>query len=67
MARKNSIDSIRKTLDRASQELKILQQISQSISCSLNLDKVLKEIIELVVDVTRCDSCRLYLLDENEP
>ncbi len=67
MPAKNSIVSIRKTLDLAGQELKILHQISHSISCSLDLDKVLKEIIELVVDVTKCDSCLLYLLDENEP
>jgi signal transduction protein with GAF and PtsI domain len=67
MPRKNSIDSIRKTLDLASQELNILHQISQSISCSLDLDQVLRQIVDLVVDVTRCDSCLLYLLDETEP
>ena len=57
MPRKDSIDTIRKSLDRASQELRILHEISQSISCNLDLDQVLKEIIDLVVDVTRCDSC----------
>ncbi len=62
----NSIESIQKTLDLAGQELKILQQISQSISCSLDLDQVLREIIDLVVDVTRGDSCLVYLLDETE-
>ncbi len=67
MPRKNSIESIRKTLDLASQELKILQQISHSISCSLDLNQVLREIVDLVVEVTRCDSCLLYLLDEAEP
>ena len=67
MPRKDSIDTIRKSLDRASQELRILHEISQSISCNLDLDQVLKEIIDLVVDVTRCDSCLLYLVDESEP
>ena len=28
---------------------------------------MLKETIDLVVDVTRCDSCLLYLVDESEP
>lgn len=60
----NSIETIQKTLDLAGQELRILQQISQSISCSLDLDQVLREIIDLVIDVTRGDSCLLYLLDE---
>ncbi len=52
--------------DLAGQELQILQQISRSISCTLDLDRVLKEIVDLVVDVTRCDSCLLYLLDPEE-
>jgi len=51
--------------DLAGQELKILHHISQSISCTLDLDQILREIIELVVDVTRGDSCLLYLLDES--
>ena len=67
MPRKNSIDDIRKTLDLAGKELEILHQISQSISCSLDLDQILREIIDLVVAVTRCDSCLLYLADETEP
>lgn len=53
--------------DLASQELGILHQISQSISCSLDLDRVLKEIVGLVEDVTECDACLLYLIDEHEP
>ncbi len=67
MPRKNSIDNIRKTLDLAGRELEILHEISQSISCSLDLDQVLKEIVELVVAVTKCDSCLLYLLEDSEP
>ncbi len=67
MPRKESVATIRKSLDRASQELRILHEISQSISCNLDLDHVLKQIIDLVVDVTRCDSCLLYLVDESEP
>jgi len=64
MARTNSIETIQKTLDLAGQELRILHQISQSISSTLDLDRVLREIIDLVVDVTRGDSCLVYLLDE---
>ena len=60
----NSFENIQKTLDLAGQELKILHEISKSISCSLDLDQVLHKIIDLVVDVTKGDSCLLYLLDE---
>jgi len=62
----NSFENIQKTLDLAGQELKILHQISQSISCNLDLDEVLQKIIDLVVDVTHGDSCLLYLLDGTE-
>ena len=64
MARTNSIENIQKTLDLAGQELRILHQISQSISSTLDLDQVLRQIIDLVVDVTHGDSCLVYLLDE---
>jgi signal transduction protein with GAF and PtsI domain len=64
VSRTNSFENIQKTLDLAGQELKILHQISQSIACSLDLDLVLRQIIDLVVDVTHGDSCLLYLLDE---
>src|SRR5688572_3177938 len=64
MARTNSVEDIQRTLDLAGQELKILHQISHTISCTLDLDEVLRQIIDLVVEVTKGDSCLLYLLDE---
>jgi len=60
----NSIETIQKTLDLAGQELRILHQISQSISSTLDLDQVLRQIVELVIDVTRGDACLIYLLDD---
>jgi len=67
MARNNnSIETIQKTLDLAGQELRILHQISQSISATLDLDRVLREIVELVIDVTHGDACLIYLLDETK-
>src|SRR5437899_12177717 len=60
----NSIETIQKTLDLAGQELRILHQISQSISSTLDLDQVLRQIVDLVIDVTHGDACLIYLLDE---
>jgi signal transduction protein with GAF and PtsI domain len=62
----SSIEAIQKNLDLAGQELRILHQISQSISSTLDLDQVLRQIVDLVIDVTRGDACLIYLLDENE-
>src|SRR5216117_1180549 len=61
----NSIETIQKTLDLAGQELRILHQISQSISSTLDLDQVLRQIVDLVIDVTHGDACLIYLLDES--
>jgi signal transduction protein with GAF and PtsI domain len=66
MARTDSFENIQKTLDLAGQELRILHQISSTISSTLDLDEVLHQIIGLVIQVTRGDSCFLYLLDETE-
>src|SRR5260370_1169163 len=52
MARNNnSIENIQKTLDLAGQELRILHQISQSISSTPDLDQALRHIVDLVIDV----------------
>src|SRR6476659_811727 len=65
MARNNNaIETSQKTLDLAGQELRVLHQISQSISSTLNLDQVLRQIVDLVIDVTHGDACLVYLLDE---
>jgi signal transduction protein with GAF and PtsI domain len=66
MARADSFENIQKTLDLAGQELKVLHQITSTISSTLDLDEVLQQIIDLVIQVTKGDSCFLYLLDETE-
>lgn len=63
----------RKTQDRSAQvkrlysekcrEVEVLHRISESISSTLDLESILKEIVEMVVGVTKGDACLLYLLD----
>jgi signal transduction protein with GAF and PtsI domain len=52
-------------LKMKSQEVGVLHQISQAISGNLNLEDVLRHIVELVSEVTNGDSCLLYLLDKS--
>src|SRR5215510_2261473 len=66
MSRAPSFKDIQKSLDLAGQELTILHQISQTISATLDLDKVLHQIIDLVIENTKGDSCLLYLVDDKE-
>lgn len=59
----NALKELKKALQEKAKETAILHQISESISCNLNLDEVLKQVIEIVVQVSHADACLLYLLD----
>ena len=45
--------------------MQILHRISESISSTLELETVLKQIVEVVVEVTKGDACLLYLISES--
>jgi signal transduction protein with GAF and PtsI domain len=58
------IKQLKEALREKTKELELLRQISESISGNLDLDSVLKQIIDVVVQVTRADACLLYLYDD---
>jgi signal transduction protein with GAF and PtsI domain len=60
----SKIQQLKKALREKTKELELLRQISESISCNLDLDNVLKQIIDIVVQVTKADACLLYLYNE---
>lgn len=58
------MDRLRRELREKTREVGLLRRISESISSNLDLDSVLKEIVGIVVQVTRADACLLYLHDK---
>jgi GAF domain-containing protein len=48
----------------SSRQLELLHRISGIVSSSLTLEKMLEELVALVVSVTRCDACLVYLVQE---
>src|SRR3990167_5162906 len=54
---------LKRALRQKEREVELLHHISQTVFSTLDLDEVLKEIIEVVVEVTKGDSCLLYLLN----
>ena len=56
---------VKTVLRERTREVEVLHRISQSISSTLDLESVLKHIVEVVVEVTKADSCLLYLVSEN--
>src|SRR4051794_20102079 len=48
-----------------SSQVTLLHQISSLVSSDLGLDKILDELISLTMDVTHCDACLVYLVDNS--
>ena len=48
------------------QQLRLFQKISRFMVRDLNLQEVLQGVVSLVVEYTGCDSCLVYLLDNDE-
>ncbi|MEK7286874.1 MAG: GAF and ANTAR domain-containing protein [Nitrospirota bacterium] len=57
------IRALKKTLAEKSREIALLSRITRLISVYLDIDLVLKEIVDLIVLETKADACLIYLLD----
>ncbi len=59
---------LEQALREKTREVDVLHRITDSITNTLDLEAVLKHIVDVVVEVTRADACLLYLLsdDRNE-
>ena len=45
-------------------QVELLHEISNIVSSNLSLEKMLQELIGLAVEVTSCDACLVYLVDQ---
>lgn len=59
-------EELERALRAKTREVDVLHRISDSISSSLDLEAVLKHIVEVVVEVTKAEACLLYLLSESQ-
>lgn len=58
--------SCKAALEEKTQELELLQRITESISSDLDLGVVLREIVALVVEKSNADACLIYLINETK-
>ncbi len=58
--------SFKAALEEKTQELELLQRITESIGSNLDLGIVLKEIVALVVEKSNADACLIYLVNESK-
>jgi uroporphyrinogen-III synthase len=54
------------SLQRTEQQLQLFQKISRFMVREMSLPEVLQGIVSLVVEFTACDSCLLYLIDNDQ-
>jgi uroporphyrinogen-III synthase len=53
-------------LQRTEEQLRLFQKVSRFMVRDLSLQEVLRGVVALVVEFTQCDSCLVYLLDNDE-
>lgn len=53
-------------LQRTEQQLRLFQKISRFMVREMSLQEVLQGAVSLIVEFMECDSCLVYLLDNNE-
>ena len=63
--RRPSTQQLEQAYREKTREVDVLHRITESISSTLELDAVLKHIVEVVVEVTKADACLLYLLSDS--
>lgn len=59
-----SLSQLEQALREKTREVDVLHRITDSITNTLDLESVLKHIVEVVVEVTKADACLLYLLSD---
>ena len=53
-------------LQRTEQQLRLFQKISRFMVAEMNLQEALRGVVSLIVEFTQCDSCLVYLLDNDQ-
>ncbi|MBI3681622.1 MAG: GAF domain-containing protein [Acidobacteria bacterium] len=53
-------------LERTEQQLRLFQKVSRFMVREMSLQEVLRGIVDLIVEFTACDSCLVYLVDNDD-
>jgi signal transduction protein with GAF and PtsI domain len=62
----SKVRDLESRLERAEQQLALFQRVSRLMTRDMELDDVLHEIVTLVTDFLSCDSCLIYLVEDDE-
>lgn len=65
----NAVSKVRELevrLERAEQQLRLFQRVSRLMTRDMSLEDILEHVVELVCEFMSCDSCLIYLVEDNE-
>ncbi len=60
------LKELEQRLERTEEQLRLFQRISRMMVREMSLQEVLQGIVSLVVGIMECDSCLVYLLDNDD-
>jgi uroporphyrinogen-III synthase len=60
------VRELEQRLERTEQQLRLFQKISRFMVREMELQEVLQGIVSLIVEFMACDSCLVYLIDNDE-
>ena len=63
-SKRQSAAQLEQALREKTREVDVLHRITESISNTLDLEAVLRHIVDVVVEATKADACLLYLLSD---
>jgi uroporphyrinogen-III synthase len=62
----SKVHELEQKLEKAEQQLRVFQRVSRLMTRDMSLDDVLHEIVDLIVEFMECDSCLVYLVEDDE-
>lgn len=62
----SKVRELEQKLEKAEQQLRVFQRVSRLMARDMSLDAVLQEIVDLMVEFMECDSCLVYVVQDDE-
>lgn len=62
----SKLKDLEQRLQRTEQQLRLFQKVSRFMVREMSLQEVLQGVVSLIVEFMECDSCLVYLIDQEE-
>jgi signal transduction protein with GAF and PtsI domain len=66
MKKVSKVRELEQRLERAEEQLRVFQRVSRLMTRDMSLEDVLHAVVDLIVEFMACDSCLVYLVEDDE-